>query len=70
MKAILSGDLSLAIQNNALFILAPLIMASAILLSKYSQRRIWLYLFLTVVLITIALFTFFRNQPGSVFAPI
>jgi hypothetical protein len=70
VRALLTGDLQLAIHNNVLLLAAPALMGVGVLLSKYSKKRIWLYLFLTLLLMLVSTFTVMRNQPGSVLAPL
>ena len=70
VKAVLNGDLSLAFHDNALLMSSPLIITCAVLIEKYSQKRMWLYVFLAIVLVTVVIFTVIRNQPGSELAPL
>ena len=70
VKAVLRGDLPLAFHDNALLMTSPLIITCAVLIEKYSQKRIWLYAFLSIVLIAVVIFTVIRNQPGSELAPL
>ena len=70
VKAVLNGDLPLAFHDNALLMVSPVVIASALLIEKYSQKRIWLYVFLSIVLVVVVIFTVIRNQPGSQFAPL
>jgi hypothetical protein len=70
VRALLAGDLQLAIHNNALLLAAPALMGIGFLLNKYSKNRMWLYAFLALLVIVVVTFTVTRNQPGSQFAPI
>jgi hypothetical protein len=70
VKAVLNGDLPLAFHDNALLMVSPVVIASGLLIEKYSQKRIWLYAFLSVVLVVVVVFTVIRNQPGSELAPL
>ena len=70
VKAVLNGDLQLAFHDNALLMASPVVIAFGLLIEKYSQKRIWLYLFLAIVLVAVVIFTVVRNQPGSQFAPL
>jgi len=70
VKAVLNGDLPLAFHDNALLMASPAVIASALLIEMYSQKRIWLYAFLAIVLVAVVIFTVIRNQPGSQFAPL
>ena len=70
VKAVLNGDLPLAFHDNALLMVSPVVIATALLIEKYSQKRIWLYAFLSIVLVAVLIFTVIRNQPGSQFAPL
>jgi hypothetical protein len=70
VKAVLNGDLPLAFHDNALLLVSPVAIATALLIEKYSQKRIWLYAFLSIVLVAVVIFTVIRNQPGSKFAPL
>jgi len=70
VKAVLHGDLSLAFHDNALLMGSPVVIASGLLIEKYSQKRILFYLFLTLVLVLVVIFTVVRNQPGSELAPL
>ena len=70
VKAVLRGDLPLAFHDNALLMSSPVVIACAVLIEKYSQKRIWLYVFLAIVLVVVVIFTVIRNQPGSQFAPL
>lgn len=70
MKAVLNGDLQLAFHDNALLMASPVVIAFGLLIEKYSQKRMWLYLFLAIVLVAVVIFTVVRNQPGSQFAPL
>jgi len=70
VKAVLNGDLPLAFHDNALLMVSPVVIASGLLIEKYSQKRIWLYAFLSIVLVAVAIFTVIRNQPGSQLAPL
>ena len=70
VKAALNGDLPLAFHDNALLMASPAVIASALLIEKSSQKRIWLYAFLSIVLVAVVIFTVIRNQPGSQFAPL
>ena len=70
VKAVLNGDLPLAFHDNALLMVSPAVIASGLLIEKYSQKRIWLYAFLSIVLVAVVIFTVIRNQPGSQFAPL
>jgi hypothetical protein len=69
-RALLTGDLQLAIHNNALLLAAPALMGIGFLLNKYSKKRMWLYAFLSLLVIVVVIFTIFRNQPGSELAPL
>ena len=70
VKAVLTGDLPLAFHDNALLMVSPVVLASGLLIEKYSHKRIWLYAFLSIVLVAVVIFTVIRNQPGSEFAPL
>ena len=70
VRALLQGDLQLAIHNNALMLAAPALMGIGFLLNKYSTNRMWLYAFLALLVIVVVTFTVTRNQPGSQFAPL
>lgn len=70
VRALLNGDLPLAIHDNSLLLTAPALMGVGILLSKYSKNRMWLYVFLSLLVIAVVTFTILRNQPGSVLAPL
>ena len=70
VKAVLRGDLPLAFHDNALLMSSPVVIACAVLIEKYSQKRIWLYAFLSIVLVAVVIFTVIRNQPGSELAPL
>jgi hypothetical protein len=70
VKAVLNGDLPLAFHDNALLMVSPVVLASGLLIEKYSQKRIWLYVFLSIVLVVVVVFTVIRNQPGSELAPL
>ena len=70
VRALLDGDLQLAIHNNALMLAAPALMGIGFLLNKYSTNRMWLYAFLALLVIVVVTFTVTRNQPGSQFAPL
>ena len=70
VKAVLNGDLPLAFHDNALLMVSPVVIASGLLIEKYSQKRIWLYAFLSIVLVAVVIFTVIRNQPGSQLAPL
>ena len=70
VKAVLNGDLPLAFHDNALLMASPAVIAFALLIEKYSQKRIWLYAFLSIVLVAVVIFTVIRNQPGSELAPL
>ena len=70
VKAVLNGDLPLAVHDNALLMVSPVVIASGLFIEKYSQKRIWLYAFLSIVLVVVVVFTLLRNQPGSQFAPL
>jgi len=70
VKAVLNGDLPLAFHDNALLMVSPVFIASALLIEKYSQKRTWLYAFLSIVLVAVVIFTVIRNQPGSELAPL
>lgn len=70
VKALINGDISLAFHNNALSLLLPVFLATGLAIEKYSQSRIWLYLFIAKVFIVVVTFTVFRNQPGSFLAPL
>lgn len=70
VKALINGDISLAFHNNALLLLSPAFLPIGLAIEKYSQRRIWLYLFIATVFIVVVAFTVFRNQAGSVLAPL
>ena len=70
IKALINGDISLAFHNNALLLLSPAFVAIGLAIEKYSQRRIWLYLFIATVFIVVVTFTIIRNQEGSVLAPL
>ena len=70
VKALINGDISLAFHNNALLLLSPAFVAIGLALEKYSQRRMWLYLFIATVFIVVVAFTVLRNQPGSLLAPL
>jgi glucose-6-phosphate-specific signal transduction histidine kinase len=69
-RALLRGDLELAIHNNALLLISPVLVLAGVLISKYSKNRIWLYLFLSLLLAVVIAFTVLRNQPGSEIAPL
>ena len=69
-RALLGGDLELAFHNNALFLISPVLVLVGVLISKYSKNRIWLYLFLSLLLAVVIAFTVLRNQPGSEIAPL
>jgi hypothetical protein len=49
---------------------SPVVIASGLLIEKYSQKRIWLYVFLSIVLVAVVVFAMIRNQPDSQFAPL
>jgi hypothetical protein len=70
VRALLGGDLQLAFHNNALFLISPVLVLVGVLISKYSKNRIWLYLFLSLLLAVVIAFTVLRNQPGSEIAPL
>ena len=70
VKAVLNGDLPLAFHDNALLMSSPVVIACALLIEKYSHKRIWLYAFLSIVLVAVVIFTVIRNQPGSELAPL
>ena len=70
VKAVLNEDLPLAFHDNALPMVSPVVIASALLIEKYSQKRIWLYVFLSIVLVAVVVFAMIRNQPDSQFAPL
>jgi hypothetical protein len=70
VKAVLNGDLPLAFHDNALLLVSPVVIATALLIEKYSQKRIWLYAFLAIALVAVVIFTVIRNQPGSQLAPL
>jgi hypothetical protein len=70
VKAVLNGDLPLAFHDNALLMVLPVVIASGLLIEKYLQKRIWLYVFLSILLVAVVIFTVIRNQPGSQFAPL
>ena len=70
VKAVLNGDLPLAFHDNALLMVSPVVLASGLLIEKYSQKRIWLYVFLSIVLVAVVVFAMIRNQPDSQFAPL
>ena len=70
VKAVLNGDLPLAFHDNALLMVSPVVLASGLLIEKYSQKRIWLYVFLSIVLVAVVIFTVIRNQQGSELAPL
>ena len=70
VKALISGDITLAFHNNALLLLSPAFLAIGLAIEKYSQRRMWLYLFIATVFIVVVTFTVIRNQPESVLAPL
>jgi hypothetical protein len=70
VKALINGDISLAFHNNALLLLSPVFLAIGLAIEKYSHRRMWLYLFLGILLVVVVAFTVLRNQPGSEIAPL
>lgn len=70
VRALLNGDLPLAFHNNSLLLAVPALMGVGVLLSKYPKNRMWLYLFLTLLVIVVITFTILRNQPGSQLAPL
>lgn len=70
VRALLTGDLQLALHNNVLLLAAPALMGIGVLLAKYSKNRMWLYLFLSLLVIVVVTFTILRNQTGSVLAPV
>lgn len=70
VKAVLNGDLPVAFHDNALLMVSPVVIACGLLIEKYSQKRIWLYVFLSIVLVAVVIFTVIRNQPGSKLAPL
>jgi hypothetical protein len=70
VRALLNGDLQLAIHNNALLLAAPALMGIGFLFNKYSKNRMWLYVFLALLVIVVVTFTILRNQPGSELAPL
>ncbi len=69
-RALLRGDLELAIHNNALLLVSPVLVLVGFLISRYSKNRMWLYLFLAILLAVVVAFTVLRNQPGSLLAPL
>jgi hypothetical protein len=69
-RALLRGDLELAFHNNALLLLSPVLVLVGVLISKYSKNRLWLYLFIATLFVLVVTFTVFRNQAGSVLAPL
>jgi hypothetical protein len=70
VRALLGGDLELAIHNNALLLISPVLVLVGVLISKYSKNRMWLYLFIAALFVLVVTFTVFRNQAGSVLAPL
>jgi hypothetical protein len=70
VRALLTGDLQLAIHNNTLLLAAPALMGIGFILNKYLKNRMWLYAFLSLLFIVVVSFTVMRNQPGSVLAPL
>lgn len=70
VRALLNGDLQLAIHNNTLLLAAPTLMGIGFILNKYLKNRMWLYAFLSMLFIVVVSFTVMRNQPGSVLAPL
>ncbi len=70
VRALLNGDLQLAIHNNTLLLAAPALMGIGFILNKYLKNRMWLYAFLSLLFIVVVSFTVMRNQPGSVLAPL
>lgn len=70
VRALLNGDLQLAIHNNVLLLAAPALMGFGVLSGRYKKNRIWLYVFLTLLLILVITFTLLRNQPGSELSPL
>ncbi len=69
-RALLRGDLELALHNNALFLLSPVLVLTGVLISRYSKNRMWLYLFIATLFVLVVTFTVLRNQAGSVLAPL
>jgi hypothetical protein len=69
-RALLGGDLQLAFHNNALLLISPVLVLVGVLISKYSKNRMWLYLFIATLFVLVVTFTVFRNQAGSVLAPL
>jgi len=70
VRALLGGDLELAIHNNALLLISPVLVLVGVLISKYSKNRMWLYLFIGTLFVLVVTFTVLRNQAGSVLAPL
>jgi len=69
-RALLHGNLELAIHQNLLLMLSPLMIGGALLLKKSKLPPLWLYIYLGLVAIVVLLFVVFRNLPGSSIAPI
>ena len=69
-RALLRGDLELAFHNNALLLLSPVLVLLGVLIGRYSKNRMWLYLFLSLLLVVVITFSVLRNQPGSEIAPL
>lgn len=67
-EALIHGDLSAAIDYNALLVTAPVFMLIGVALDKKSKKARNIYLALLLVLVTA--FTILRNIPGSSFAPV
>lgn len=70
VRAVLAGDMTRAFHNNALLVLSPVILTVGLAIEKYSQRRIWLYVFIATLFVLVVTFTIVRNQTGSVLSPL
>ena len=70
VSALLHGNFSLALHQNLLLVLSPLILGGAMLIRKMKIKTHWLYTYLGFVALGVLLFVVFRNTPGSSLAPI
>lgn len=69
LRALITGEFSLALHENALVSLLPVLMGFWILLKMKVKSRSILFAYSILIVVAAITFTVFRNQAGSPLAP-